>query len=209
MSGFASDAPFPPYGRVLDEIAQAGYEGTELGDWGFLPTDPEVLNQALRSRGLSLVGALVPWPLADAAMHKDAIDTALRTARLLASAPASDEARPFVILADDNGADATRTSLAGRIRPEHGLTPAQWKTFAAGAAAVARAVRDETGLRTVVHHHCAGFVETPEETDRFLDLTDPGLVGLCFDTGHYAYAGGDALAGLKRYGDRAWHVHFK
>src|SRR5574341_749434 len=43
----------------------------------------------------------------------------------------------------------------------------------------------------------------------FLDLTDPILIGLCFDTGHYAYAGGDVLDGLRRFGNRVWHVHFK
>ena len=52
------------------------------------------------------------------------------------------------------------------------------------------AVLSETGLRTVFHHHCAGYVETPDEIARFLDLTDPGLVGLVFDTGHYAYGAG-------------------
>ena len=51
---------------------------------------------------------------------------------------------------------------------------------------------DETGLRTVFHHHCAGYVETPDEIARFLDLTDPRYVGLVFDTGHYVYGAGDA-----------------
>jgi inosose dehydratase len=30
-----------------------------------------------------------------------------------------------------------------------------------------------------------------------------------FDTGHYAFGGGDPLEGLKRYGQRVWHFHFK
>jgi len=28
------------YRRVIDEMQQTGYIGTELGDWGFMPTDP-------------------------------------------------------------------------------------------------------------------------------------------------------------------------
>jgi inosose dehydratase len=79
---------------------------------------------------------------------------------------------------------------------------------------VARAVRDEAGLATVFHHHCAGFVETPDEIARLMDLTDPDLLGLVFDTGHYLYgsAGGDPAVvqrGLERFGSRIWHVHFK
>ena len=28
------------FGRMLDELAETGYTGTELGDWGYMPTDP-------------------------------------------------------------------------------------------------------------------------------------------------------------------------
>lgn len=207
MSGFDA-SQFPPFAQVLDQIASTGYTGTELGDWGYLPTDPVRLNEELARRGLAMVGALVPLPLADQAAHKDGVRTALRTARLLAACPRA-VTGPFVILADANGSDAARVRCAGRIRPGQGLSTEQWRAFAQGAEAVARAVLEETGLRTVFHHHCGGFVETAEETDRLLELTDPALMGLCFDTGHYAYAGGDVVAGLRRLGGRVWHVHFK
>ena len=77
---------------------------------------------------------------------------------------------------------------------------------------VARAVYDETGLRTVFHHHCAGYVETPDEIARLLSMTDPEVLGLVFDTGHYAFAAGDCAAvadGLTRFADRIWYIHFK
>jgi inosose dehydratase len=74
---------------------------------------------------------------------------------------------------------------------------------------IAQAVRDETGLRTAFHHHSATYVETPAEVEALLDLTPPDLLGLCLDTGHYAYGGGDPLEALRRFGDRVWHVHFK
>ena len=77
------------------------------------------------------------------------------------------------------------------------------------AERVAAAVRDATGLRTVFHHHCAGYVETPEEIDALMSRTDPALLGLCLDTGHLMFAGGDPIAALAHYGDRIWHVHFK
>jgi inosose dehydratase len=28
------------YVQVLNEMVETGYQGTELGDWGFMPTDP-------------------------------------------------------------------------------------------------------------------------------------------------------------------------
>ncbi|MBI4604425.1 MAG: TIM barrel protein [Planctomycetes bacterium] len=187
-------------------MRDAGYAGTELGDWGFLPTDPETLRRELAARGLALAGAFVPVAFADGGAHAAGEEAALRTARLLAAAAG---AEPFIVLADQNGEHPVRTRLAGRIGPEHALTGAQWETFALGVDRVARSVRRETGLRCVFHHHAAGFVETPAEVERLLELTDPDLVGLCFDTGHYRLGGGDPLEGFRRHLGRIRHVHFK
>jgi inosose dehydratase len=194
------------YAQVLDEIAATGYTGTELGDWGFMPTDPKQLHKEIHSRGLTLLGAFVPVMLKDRNAHGSGIEVAVRTARLIAEAEGD---RAFIVLADDNGKSPERTQNAGRILPEHGLTAAEWKIFAEGAEKVARAVKKETGLRTVFHHHCAGYVERPIEVDIFMKSTDPSLLGLCFDTGHYRFGGGDPIACLRTYKDRIWHVHFK
>jgi inosose dehydratase len=194
------------YAQVLDEMRETGYEGTELGDWGFMPTDPTLLRRELERRGLALLGAFVPVALADPEAHADGEEAALRTAHLLAAVAGT---TPFLILADDNGRDPIRTQNAGRVRPEHGLTAAGWRVFAAGVEGIARRVHEATGLRTLFHHHCAGYVETPAEVEQLLALTDPELVGLCFDTGHYRFGGGDPLEGLRRHADRIRHVHFK
>ena len=194
------------YTRVLDEIQESGYAGTELGDWGFMPTDPDLLTTELLRRSLTLLGAFVPVALADPTAHAAGIEVAVRTARLLASVQGG---LPFIVLADNNGTVPARTQNAGRIRPEQGLGDAEWQIFAAGAQQVAEAVRRETGLRTVFHHHCGGYVETPAEIEQLMRLTDPALLGLCFDTGHYHFGGGDPLAGLRKYGARVWHFHFK
>jgi inosose dehydratase len=75
---------------------------------------------------------------------------------------------------------------------------------------IADAVRRHTGLRSVFHHHCAGFVEAPWEIAHLMKTTDPNLVGLCFDTGHYRFGGGgDPLQAYRQFKDRIWHVHFK
>ncbi|MDE0086345.1 MAG: xylose isomerase, partial [Candidatus Poribacteria bacterium] len=59
----------PDYTQVLDEMHAIGYGGTELGDWGFMPTDPAQLRDALVARELTLLGAFVPVALADAEAH--------------------------------------------------------------------------------------------------------------------------------------------
>jgi inosose dehydratase len=52
-------------------------------------------------------------------------------------------------------------------------------------------------------------VEAPWEIDELLARTDPALLGLCLDTGHIAYGGGNPLEILERHATRVWHVHFK
>ena len=201
------------YRQMLDELAETGYTGTELGDWGYMPTDPDTLRAELTARRLTMLGAFVPVALKDPEAHQPGRAHALKVARLL-SAVADPQHHPLLVLADDNGADSLRTRYAGRIASAMGLTHQEWGIFARGATRIARAVLDETGLRTVFHHHCAGYVETPDEIARFLDETDPALIGLVFDTGHYAYGAGpdgcDAVsAGFDRFGERIWYVHFK
>jgi inosose dehydratase len=203
---FDLEGEAPDYVQVLNEIVETGYEGTELGDWGFMPTDPEKLSQEIHSRNLVLLGAFVPVFLKDPDSHQVGIEVAVRTARLLAAVEGN---VPFIVLADENGRVPERTRNAGRVTPEMGLSDAEWQVYAEGATKVAVAVRKETGLRTAFHHHCAGYVETPAEIAKLMSLTDPRVLGLVFDCGHYSFGGGDAMQGLREYGERVWHFHFK
>ncbi len=194
-----------PCAQVLDEIAATGYAATELGDWGFMPTDPQALSAELNARALDMLGAFVPLRLADASAHQAGVEAAVRTARLLAATGTA----PIVVLADDCATDPARTARAGRVIRTDSLPDESWTTFARGCDTIARAVRDATGLRTVFHPHGACFVETPWEVDELMQRTDPTLVGLCLDTGHLMLGGGDPLEIYRRHATRVWHVHFK
>lgn len=194
------------YTRVLDEMREAGYDGTELGDWGFMPTDPQQLKEALAARSLALLGAFVPVRLADPGAYTAGEAAAIRTAALLGDAGFPNA---FIVLADDIAASPERTAVAGRVTDDLRLPDAERTIFAANAERIARAVRDATGLRTVFHHHCASYIETPEEIADLMDRTDPDLLGLCLDTGHLTYAGGDPVAAATQFGSRIWHLHLK
>ncbi|HEY2946475.1 MAG TPA: TIM barrel protein [Vicinamibacteria bacterium] len=201
---YEADRPNPPFGRILDEIAQAGYEGTELGPYGYLPTEPAPLARELKARRLRLGSSFVALPLEDVARRAASVAHVLRVARLLATQDVGE-----VILADDE--DPVRARIAGRVdaNGRAGWSDAQWREAAATIEAVARAVRDELGMRVVVHHHAGTFVETPAEIDRLLATTDADLVGLLLDTGHCVYGGGDPLDVLERHGGRVRYLHLK
>jgi len=195
------------YEQVLDEIAETGYAGTELGDWGFMPTEPSALRTEISKRNITLLGAFVPVALAREDTHDSGIEKALRVAGLMYEAGYSDA---FIILADENGTISERTKNAGRIKKDQSLSAGQMKIFARGAEKIASAVKNKYAMRTIFHHHCAGYVETPDEIESFLNETDPNLLGLCFDTGHFRFGGGtNPLEFLEKFYSRIPHVHFK
>jgi inosose dehydratase len=203
---YESKVDSPTYTRVLDEIAASGYAGTELGDWGFMPTDPNRLRDEISRRGLALLAAFVTTRLAHPETYDESTRRAVATAELLAAVSGRSA---LIVLSDEPAADPVRTRHAGRIQPSHGLPEKQWDIAMQGLERLARIVRDEAGLRTVFHHHCGAFVETAQEIDALMQRTDDSLVGLCLDSGHITYAGGSPADLLERYGTRTWHVHFK
>jgi inosose dehydratase len=195
------------YRRVLDEMAETGYAGTELGDWGFMPTDPDALRAELDARGLEMLASFsTPW-LQDPGRHAQGEEDAVRIGKLLAAVGG---AQAMIVLGNDPYGDPVRGRNAGRITPEMGLSDEQWEVYAAAANRLARRVRDEAGVRTVVHQHLGTLVETGPEIRRFLAMTDPDLIGVCLDTGHWTFGTGESpVDAVRELGGRIWHVHFK
>lgn len=194
------------YLDVINEMSAAGYAGTELGDWGFMPTDPKALIPELASRNLKMLGSWVSVRLYDADCHADGVKRAVQTAELLAAVGGPDS---FIIIGDDHSTLPDRHDKSGRITPDMMLDDAGWEEYTGGAMKVARAVKEATGLRSLIHHHGATYVETMPEIDKFLSLTDSDLIGMVFDTGHCKLGQGDPVATLKKHADRIKHVHFK
>ena len=201
---YEADRPNPPFGKVLDAIAEAGYEGTELGPYGYLPTAADALAAELRARRLALGSSFVALPLEEPAHRARSVEHALAVARLLKTQGVGE-----LILADDE--DPGRTRIAGRVPADGsaGWSEVAWREVVATLHAVARAVRDALGMRLVVHHHAGTFVETPAEIERLLAETDPDMVGLLLDTGHAVYGGGDPLELVARHGQRIRYLHLK
>ncbi len=190
-----------PYSRVLDEIAAAGYEGTELGPWGYYPTDPNRLRAELLSRGLALASAFCPVDLSDPREYQAAEAQVLQVADLLQALGTHE-----IILADP--LRPARAACAGRAGPADEMAPAAWQATVDGLNRIGNVLEDR-GLAVVFHHHTATYVETRREIDRLLEATDPETIGLCLDTGHAVYGGANPVELLQRWGDRVRYVHLK
>jgi inosose dehydratase len=167
-----------------------------------LPQDARTLGEELRARDLALAGAFCPVTLHDPARYEEQLRYAMDTSRLLAELGA-----PVLVLAE--AGDEPRAKVAGRVSPtDPHFSEDEWRRFAAGANEIARRAK-AMGLVTAFHPHAGTYVETPGEIDELLRRTDPALVGLCLDTGHVAYGGGDPVALARRDPARVRHVHLK
>jgi inosose dehydratase len=195
-----------PEEEVLAQIAQAGYAGA--------PAGPE-RNRSARET-LELFGRyrLRPAPgyIGTAFWNKDRREEILE--RVRQHAAFSRETGCTEVYVAPGGFDyvtrsgQTRRETAGHVRPEDSLTDDEFEIFAETLNMVGEITLAE-GVRSCFHNHVGTVVETREEVDRLLALTDPGLVFLGPDTGHLAWAGADPVAFCRDYAERIKTLHVK
>jgi inosose dehydratase len=192
-----------PFEKMLDEMADAGYTGTELGPFGYFPTDPDVLRPQLAKRKLKLLGSFVPVRMSDLDAGVAVIERIRKVGNLLSVLKA-----PFLVLADDQ--TPARNAYSGRAHDGGcpGLDAKQWK-HVGKIVADAEKVAQEFGLDLVFHPHVATHVETIEECEQFFDATSHTGIGLCLDTGHCFYAEGDSAREAEKYKGKLRLVHIK
>ena len=191
----------PDAEHVLEAIAFAGYEGTELGPPGYLG-DRKTLRKRLASNGLALVGGYIPIRFSESE-HWDGDLAAMSATLDLFAAANGTEAK--AVLADAGSDERRRFPGRAATDPAIGLDDAGWGRLAEGVARAAELARGR-GFEPTFHHHTATFVEAPWEIERVLELTD---VGLLLDTGHLALGGGDPTKALRDWGERINHLHVK
>ena len=189
----------PPWQRFLDEVVEAGYDTIELGPFGYLPTTAERLEQELGSRGITLASGFLfrDFTTPDAFVEiRDELD---RLVDLLAAAGAG-----YLVLINTTYTDLFTGAKLGPAE----LDPDTWRRMVATLHRTAE-VAAAAGLRSVYHPHAETPVERPAQVERLLDDTEPDLIGLCLDTGHYAYRNGDVVDLIERRADRLGHLHLK
>ena len=193
--------PIIPIDRVLAEMVEAGYEGTEYGTG--LPLDPAELKPLLQRYGLALASNFCWIALEDRRGHAEQIARALAVARTLSAM------RVHVLILGLRGG-AERIAQAGRVPADGsaGLTEAQWRAVRDGVHALAAAC-EPLGVRLAVHPHAGSYVETRQELDALLHYTDPRALGLCVDAGHLVYGGADPVEVVRSFGSRVRYVHIK
>jgi len=192
---------------MLDQMAAAGYDGTELGPPGFFGSAP-VMKERLAERGLSMVGSFMPMRFSRAE-HIEEDLTWMGSVLDLLEAGRPDDVMPKAILADAS-LEPERMRWAGQIasHPEAALPEARFGTLIdsihrAGELARAR------GFDPVLHFHAGSYCETASEIERVFEALDASIVGMCLDTGHALFGGADPLRLLEDYFESVRLIHLK
>lgn len=203
----------PAWDRVLDEAASAGFDGLELGPYGYMPLDVTTMSAALGQRGLRIVAGTIFDDLVSPANRDNLLRQtdeicALITALPKPQAHAGQRFDAPYLTVMDWGHDQ-RDYAAGHSGRALRLDDAGWADMMDNVRAIAERARDKHGVRAVVHPHAGGYIEFADEIERLVRDIPSDVAGLCIDTGHTAYAGMDPVATLDRYWDRVDYIHFK
>lgn len=196
---FPSDPKQTPWNRCLDEIAEAGYKWTELGPYGYMPTDPLKLRDELDRRGLKVTGTFAMGHLEDPEAWPGIEQQILGGGKL-----AADLGGKFLVLIDDTYSNL----FTGEATRPNRLEDAAWKRLIDTTHRAAN-LASSLGLQIVFHPHAETHVEYEDQIERLLNDTDPAKVSLCLDTGHHAYRGGDPVAFFRKHHTRIPYLHLK
>ena len=187
------------FDQCLSEAALAGFKGTEVGNK--YPKDVNVLKKALELRGLEIASA---W-----------------FSSFLTTKPYEETEEEFIKHRDFLNALGSKVivvaeqghSVQGQLETpvfdgKYCFNEEEWKLLGNGLDKLGKLAKDK-GMKLVYHHHMGTGVQTTEEIDKLMSITDENLVYLLFDSGHLVYSGEDHIAILKKYINRIKHVHLK
>ncbi len=186
--------------QIVSEMALAGFTGCEIGNK--YPSDPQELKKELDLRGMRIASRwfssfLITKSLAE---NEDAFKKELD----FLSAVGADR----INVSEQSYSIQGKTDVPVLDDKKHIMNEDEWKLLAEGLDHLGKIAADR-GFKLCFHHHMGTVVQTAAETDKLMQMTDPSYVFLCYDTGHFTFAGEDPLLMLEKYADRVGHVHLK
>ncbi len=165
--------------QVLNEVAEAGYGGVEMGTRLESVGGVDAVRRMLDEAGLELV-------------------------RINSGADVREKLQKI----KECGAQINMSGAGGRDEyGSEGIPEAAFEEAAAELEEEAKISMEEFGIPTGLHNHLWTLAENRHEVDRILEAA-PHLQ-LVLDTAHLQAGGGDPIKAIEDYGDRICHVHLK
>lgn len=187
--------------QTVSEMALAGFTGSEIGNK--YPSDPKVLKWEMDLRSMRISSRwfssfLLTKPLEEV---QNDFERELDFLAAVGADRINVSEQSYSIQGQPN-----TSILTGNCK--YVMNDAEWQRLCNGLNALGR-IATQHGFKLCFHHHMGTVVQTADETERLMLNTDPDHVYLCYDTGHFTFAGEDPLVMLKKYVNRVGHVHLK
>jgi sugar phosphate isomerase/epimerase len=183
-----------PFTNVLDDMKETGFIGVRLTGFPHILERYEItqaqLHSELSKRNLDVVTISFSGPLYDPAQRQQVLDSAREAMKFLS----------------DFGANHLVVFSPAR-KPETG-TPAAFKELCERCNQIGE-LAGGMGFTSGLHNHMDQMVQTQEEVDRFMAMTDPKLFGLSPDTAHLYLGGCNVVETLNRYKHRIRFLDYK
>lgn len=193
--GLWSHLPPCPFTDVLDVMKETGFIGMRVTSFdGFLRQYQLTLAQLHRElsrRDLQIVTISFGGPLQDPTQRKKVLEGARHAMKFLADFGANH----LVVFPPER--TSSQTTPQGVMR-EIATTCNQIGELAG-----------EMGFTAGLHNHLGEMVQTQEEVDQFMAMTDPKLFGLSPDTAHLYLAGCNVVGTFERYKHRIRFCDYK
>ena len=203
----------PPWERVLDESSGLGLSSLELGPYGYIPLDIQLVTDALQKRGLTIIAGTIFNNLVDPNNKSLLLEQTDKICSLITQLPKPFNhpnqryAVPYLNVIDFDHDE--RDYAAGHVDTAPRLSDTDWKHMMSNITDIAQFAKDNYNIRTTIHPHAGGYLEFADELERVVDDIPEHVAGLCLDTGHMTYAKTDPLEALRKYAHRTDYIHFK
>ena len=198
----ANDPDNPKPDVVLRAIADAGYDGVELGPFGYFGDSTTEIAKRLEETGLEAVAMWTNIPL-DEALSSHTLENLILTFRHL-----SELGVDHLIVSDLITPE--RMEIVGRVGqfPERWWTEQDWDQVS-GTLGQISTQGEAHGVEIAVHPHVGGHIETGDEFVNLIKAIEGMSINLCIDTGHLIIGGAEPIGILEAHAHRVTHLHAK
>ena len=186
--------------QCVSEMALAGFTGSEVGNK--YPKDPAILKPALELRGIEICNAWFSTFLISKPYEETEVEFEKHVAFLAAMG-----AKVVGVSEQSYSTQGIQTQPV--FEGKYEMNDGEWNALCEGLNRLGKLSLEKYGVALTFHHHMGTVVQTAAETDRLMAGTDPALVSLLFDSGHFAYCGEDPVAMVQKHAARIKHVHLK
>lgn len=186
--------------QCVSEMALAGFTGSEVGNK--YPKDPAVLKPALELRGIEICNAWFSTFLISKPYEETEVEFEKHVAFLAAMG-----AKVVGVSEQSYSTQGIQTQPV--FEGKYVMNDHEWDLLCDGLNKLGKLSLEKYGVALTFHHHMGTVVQTAAETDRLMEGTDPALVSLLFDSGHFAYCGEDPVEQVRKHAKRIKHVHLK